>query len=134
MSKLKVVLSILLLSLLVACNKEPNKAENELINNIMGKWISSEDNSIFLELKENIETIGIEDSEKISQADFTIQEVNVQKQYIVIHGFIEELSEENENHTKEEFINKLELQQSGNKLNYLLNYQTENIQSEWTRP
>ncbi|MFC5470643.1 hypothetical protein ACFPPD_18270 [Cohnella suwonensis] len=144
----RMIIVIQLILFLVSCNNAPNmnssesksieatdkeKAEKDLVNKIMGRWFSTEDNQFFLDLKDNIEITGIEESVKYTQGEFIIEEVNVQDQYIVVQSFIEELSEENEDHLKEESRNKLELLENGNKLKYNFNFEKQNIQSEWIR-
>ncbi|MFC5406457.1 hypothetical protein [Cohnella soli] len=127
--------------LLMSCSSDTSsfsknqvsKEEKGLVDKFMGKWFSIDDTQTFIELKDNIEIVGVEESDMYSEGEFTIEEINVPKQYIVIHIFIEEISEENDDHVKDEYRNKLELLENGNKLRYNLDYKNKNIQSEWIR-
>jgi hypothetical protein len=56
---------------------ETESEQKALINKFMGKWFSIDDPQTFIELKDNIEIVGIEESIKYSQGEFTIEEVNL---------------------------------------------------------
>lgn len=112
---------------------ETESEQKALINKFMGKWFSIDDPQTFIEQKDNIEIVGIEESIKYSQGEFTIEEVNIPNQYIVIHIFTEDFSEENKDHHKEEYRNKLELLDNDKKLRYNFDYKNKNTQTEWIR-
>lgn len=148
MKLFKALIIAQLTTLLMSCSSESNngssstvknqiaETENEekaLVNKFMGRWFSVDDPQTFIELKDNTEIVGIEESIKYSQGEFTIEEVNIQNQYIVIHIFTEDFSEENKDHHKEEYRNKLELLDNEKKLRYNFDYKNKNTQTEWIR-
>jgi hypothetical protein len=149
LNKIQVIIGTLLIFLLSSCTQSPN--ENNISNNnntataseqtddkldeqafidqFMGVWRNVDDNQYIMELKDNVETIGINESELLSRAEFTIIEINLDEQFIVLSG---KKTESIGDHT-EEFINKLELMDNGNKLQYSYNYESTNKQSLWIK-
>lgn len=97
------------------------------VDQFMGIWKKADDNQYVLELKDNIETIGINESELLSRTNFTIIEINIEEQFIVLHG------NNTDGGKPEEFTNKLELTDNGNTLQYSYNYESSNNQSQWMR-
>jgi hypothetical protein len=103
--------------------------EQAFVDQFMGIWRSVDDNQYIMELKDNVETIGINESEMLSRAEFTIIESNLDEQYLVISGKTTNSYDDN----TEEFITKLELMDNGNKLQYNYNYDSNNKQTLWIR-
>jgi len=114
---------------------EFNIEEQKLISQFMGLWKSTDDehdDQAIIEFKDNVEISGFSEGDAIARAEFTIEQVDLVNQSIVIHGFFEELSEE-EDTPKIEYYSKLELTEGGSKLIYRYDYQNQNFISEWIR-
>lgn len=148
MNRILVILCSLLIFLLSSCTEDSSENisrnhqtataseqpddkldEQAFIDQFKGVWRNVDDIQYLLELKDNVETIGINDSEILSRAEFTIIEINISEQYIVLSG----KNTESNGDPAEEFINKLELMDNGNKLQYSYNYESSNKQTLWIR-
>lgn len=83
-----------------------------------------------MRLVDGKEEIGVKNGQMLTVADFSVTEINAEEQWIVIHGYSQEISYDEEI-DKVEFTSKLYLQNNGEELLYVYDYLGESNESLW---
>lgn len=126
-----IVIAIVLL--LAAGCRTSHDSDDQFLQRFMGTWKYEENGETYtLDLKDNVETVGVYQSETLSRGEFKIDELNRDVPYIVIHGFSEDLTAANPE-SKTEYYSKLTLTENDSKLLYVYDYKREKIESVWHR-
>jgi hypothetical protein len=113
---------------------DPGFKHKPFIDQFMGKWRHETiDERYTMEIKDQVELIGIFESDLLSRSEFTILEVNPEQRYLIVQGMFEDLSEADKTKAKKAYSSKLVLQDNGNKLLYIYDYQNAKIESVWHR-
>ncbi|MEK3787861.1 hypothetical protein [Paenibacillus sp. FSL K6-1230] len=113
-----------------ATNIAATEEEKEFIQRFYGDWTSKEQEDVSLRLVDGKEEIGVKNGQMLTVADFSVTEINAEEQWIVIHGYSQEISYDEEI-DKVEFTSKLYLQNNGEELLYVYDYLGESNESLW---
>jgi hypothetical protein len=116
----------------VRTNTNATTQEIELINLFYGEWTNKEQQDISLNLQDGIELLGVKEAQLLSSAEFSIAEVNTEEQSIVIQGYREDISYD-EDTMKKEFSSKLYLKNDGKELLYINDFLNEKHESQWMK-
>lgn len=106
--------------------------DKSFINKVVGTWVHENEEDMSLSLVDGIELIGITNGQLLTKATYEITEVNLKEQSIIIHGFSNEISYDEETPSVE-FTSKLYLVDGGEKLVYVYDYLDTKIESTWIR-
>ncbi|TVY01996.1 hypothetical protein [Cohnella terricola] len=104
----------------------------QLLKKFQGTWINEEDPQFILELKGNVETTGIDQSEQLTESEFEIVEFDAEAKYIVVQGLSQDLNE-GPDAEKKAYTSKLQLEGDGNSLLYTYDYLNTNVESHWQK-
>lgn len=115
-----------------ATNMAATEEEKEFIQHFYGDWTSKEQEDVFLRLMDGKEEIGVKNGQMLTVADFSVTEINAEEQWIVIHGYSQEISYEEEI-DKVEFTTKLYLKNDGAELLYVYDYLGQSNESLWVK-
>ncbi|MNW25777.1 hypothetical protein D3C74_25290 [compost metagenome] len=115
-----------------ATNMAVTEEEKAFIQRFYGEWTSQEQDDVSLRLLDGTEEIGVENGQLLTTADFSVTDVNLQEQSIVIHGYSQEFSYDEEI-DKVEFTSKLYLKNNGAELLYVYDYLGKSNESLWVK-
>lgn len=115
-----------------ATNMAATEEEKAFIERFYGEWTSQEQEDVSLRLLDGTEEIGVKNGQMLTVADFSVTEVNTEEQSIVIHGYSQEISYDEEI-DKVEFTSKLYLKNNGEELLYIYDYLGKSNESLWVK-
>jgi len=111
-----------------------NEQEINFMKKIMGRWTYKYDEDLILDLNDYVELIGVSEAQLMTRGEFSVSEINIDGQFIIIHIFSESIDYESEENLEiQEDYSKLYLVNNGKELLYVSDYLGEKNESEWIK-
>jgi len=111
-----------------------NEQEINFMKKIMGRWTYKYDEDLILDLNDYVELIGVSEGQLMTRGEFSVSEINIDGQFIIIHIFSESIDYESEENLEiQEDYSKLYLVNNGKELLYVSDYLGEKNESEWIK-
>ena len=111
-----------------------NEQEINFMKKIMGRWTYKYDEDLILDLNDYVELIGVSEGQLMTRGEFSVSEINIDGQFIIIHIFSESIDYESEENLEiQEDYSKLYLVNNGKELLYVSDYLGKKIESEWIK-